>query len=196
MAGRRRLDRQAEAEFRNWAEPGRGGRRVSLGPCRSRRRSASPSDLRLPRLPRRPSARAREPSRYTFSVTDVPDCPHRSAMSLRDTPSSDSSDTKLWGSSRGVQSAGLRPAALGTRRQTTRRERKAAVLDTPHLGCANPDTVVRDRHSYDCRGRRPGRRAHSAHKHRRHRREPCDTHSDISCCLWPLVGCPTRSKPS
>jgi hypothetical protein len=46
-----------------------------------------------------------------LSVIELPECPHRSAISSL-MPLSDNSETKLCRSSRGIQSAGLRPAAL------------------------------------------------------------------------------------
>jgi len=58
-----------------------------------------------------------DPGRW---VEVVPLCPQRSAMSSILTPLSESSETKLCRSSRGVQARGSRPASLATRRKACR----------------------------------------------------------------------------
>ena len=51
---------------------------------------------------------------------DPPACPTRRAICSMGTPASESTDTKLWRSSRGVQSAASSPAAAATRRNPRR----------------------------------------------------------------------------
>ncbi len=69
---------------------------------------------------------------------DVPECPHRPAMPSRLMPLSDSSDTKLCRSSRGVHSVGVRPGGLDDGSEGT----QDVVPVESSSGCAGEDERV------------------------------------------------------